>query len=213
MATKKNTHTKKAAPKKTTWKKVKGRAKAKPLTWRFYAVAVGIFTIAVATMIVIALLTASIVAKNENQARLERIQSIYKSLELTDEYLPVRSDVFGEKRVYAWDKNSTHSSVVEYIHGDTVTNTVADLDAKIKAAGFAFIDEPYPYPGMQSIQYHYKSKDGEYIRMTVQSKPYWDAVASAQAMGKEPIEEVRGIDTNQGPATVIIKVNLDDNNE
>lgn len=208
MATTKKTHT----TKKTSASKRKTVSKKPPrLTWRFYVVTIGIFAVAVSTMVVIALLTASTVASRSNQARLDEIKGVYKSLNLGDEYRPTNVNIFGDKRVYEWDKGRTYSSSIEYIHGDTVSNTVAELDAKIKAAGFTFIDEPYP--GSVAVQYHYKSADGQYIRLTVASKPYNDAWANAIAMGKEVPDGLDAMDKNLGPSSVTIKVNLDDNNE
>jgi len=209
MATTKKTHTTKKTS--TTAKRKTVSKKPPRLTWRFYVVTIGIFIIAVSTMVVIALLTANTVASRNNQARLDEIKGIYASLDIGDEYRPTNVNVFGDKRVYEWDKGRTYSSVIEYIHGDTVSNTVAELDAKIKAAGFTFIDEPYP--GSTSVQYHYKSADGEYLRLSVVSKPYNDAWANAVAMGKSIPDGLDDIDTNLGPSSVTIKVNLDDNNE
>ncbi len=208
----KNTPTKKKTTvKKTATSKKSLVKKAAPLTWRFYVVTIGIFVVAVTAFIVLALLTAGVVEKNTNQGRLDRIKGIYTSLNISDEYRLERYDVFGDKRPYDWDKNRTTSSVIEYVHGDTVNNTVAELDAKIKAAGFTFIDEPYA--GSKQTQYHYKSPEGEYIRLSVSSKPYWDAIANASAMKAEPTAEVYAMDVNAGPALVTLKVNLDDNNE
>ncbi len=218
MATSKKTHTtkkttaKKAPVKKTSAKKSNAQVKARPLTWRFYVVTVGIFLIAVATVVVIALLTSTIVERNANKARLDRINSIYASLQIPEDYRPTGGEVFGDKRVYEWDKGRTYSSHASYLHGDSVSNTVAELDEKIKAAGFTFVDEPYP--GSTSTQYHYKSAKGEYVRLTVSSKQYNDAWQNAISMGKQDVpQSVYDMDKNAGPAEVIVKVNLDDNNE
>ena len=145
-------------------------------------------------------------------ARLERIESIYASLEIDeDAYRLDAKNVFGSKRVYDYDKDRTYSSSVTYLHGDTVSATAEELDAKIKAAGFEYIDEPYP--GSVYKQYHYKSEKGEYIRLTVSSKPYDDAWQNSSLLNKSVPDLADDFDTNQGPSTVIIKVNLDDNNE
>lgn len=212
MATTKKTHTTKKAPvtKKTTVK-AKAVKKAPRLTWRFYVVTIGIFLVAVTTVVVAAYLAAGIVAKQDNQARLDRINNVYASLNLGEKYPVESSDVFGDKRVYDGDKSRTHASRIDYVHADTVSNTVADLDAKIKAAGFTFVNEPYP--GSTSIQYHYKSTDGAYVQLTVFSKQYQDALRNGIIMGRDNEAAVRGMDKNAGPAHVIIKVNLDDNNE
>jgi len=207
--TKKSPTTKKVSTKRTPVKK--GPVKARPLTWRFYAVTVGIFAVAVAAVVVIALFASSVTLKQANQERFDRISSIYGSLDLGDEYSVQTSNIFGDKRVYSWDKGRTYSSVVTYVHGDSVSNTVAALDTKIKAAGFKFIDEPYP--GSAQTQYHYKSAKGEYLRLSVSSKPYDDAYFNASVIDATVPESVYAMDKNAGPANVTIKVNLDDNNE
>ncbi|HWT39744.1 MAG TPA: hypothetical protein VN081_00490, partial [Dongiaceae bacterium] len=152
----------------------------------------------------------SVVAQT-NQTRLNRIQAIYSSLNLDDSYQVTSTNVFGDKRPYSYDKSRTSSSEIDYLHGDTVSNTATALDTKIKAAGFSFIGEPYP--GSKETQYHYKSDNGEYIRLTVESKPYADALQNAYAMKQQPTDVLDNMDTNAGPSKVIVKVNLDDNNE
>ena len=209
--TSKKTTKKTPVTKKTTAKKKVAPKKAPRLTWRFYVVTIGIFLVAVMTVIVIAMFTQRVVMNNTNQARLDRIEGIYASLQLDDSYRVTNVDVFGDKRVYEWDKGRTYSSAIQYIHGESVSNTVAELDAKIKDADFTFVDEPYP--GSSSTQYHYKSKDGEYIRLTVISKPYQDALQNASAMDREPSQAIYDMNKNAGPSAVTIKVNLDDNNE
>ncbi len=206
IPTKKKTTTVK---KSATSKKASAK-KAAPLTWRFYAVAIGIFTISVTAMVVIALFTATIVERNTNHERLAQIKDIYSSLNIDDSYQVERVDVFGDKRPYGTDKTRTEFSTIEYIHGDTVGNTVADLDAKIKAAGFTSLGEPYPTA--KEKHYHYKSADNEYIRLIVGSKPYLDAIRNSAAMEQAPSEEAKAMDLNAGPARVLIKVNLNDNN-
>ncbi len=206
--TKKNSST---TRKTTSTKRVSAKKGTQLSKKRFFLVSSGVYIIAVVSVVVIGLLTASVVINQQRSQRLERINDIYASLNLGDEYTLQSSDVFGDKRVYDGDKGRTYSSAKTYIHGDTVNATVTELDAKIKAAGFAFFGEPYP--GSADVQYHYRSDDGEYVRLTVVSKPYWDAVLNASAMGKDTSKDVLKMDTNAGPAQVVIKVNLDDNNE
>lgn len=204
--------TKKTTPSKKTTKTLKAskKGKARPLTWRFYAVTIGIFLVSVAAVVVLALFISQTVSRHNTQVRLDRINQIYANLNLDESYVLTHSNVFGDKRVYVWDKGRTLSSEKDYIKGDTVSNTVAELDAKIKAAGFGFIDEPYP--GTKATQYHYKSSKGEYIRLTVESKPYWDAAVNAGAMNQS-LANLDTLDANAGPSKITIKVNLDDNNE
>lgn len=214
MTKKISTSKAKTTPKKTVAAKAKSTKqvkKAPRLTWRFYVVTVGIFLVAVTSVVVLAYLVANMTEKQQNQARLDRINGIYASINVDEDYDIEKVDVFGDKRVYDWDKGRTYSSSVEYLNGDTVTNTVAELDAKIKSAGFTFIDEPYPN-GFQK-QYHYKSSKGEYIRLSVASKPYFDMVRNTLMMGSDLTDEMRATDKNAGPAKVTLKVNLDDNNE
>lgn len=207
----KNVAAKKVAVKRTAVTKRSVKRSAGPSSKRVAALAVSIFLLAVTAVIVIAMLASNVVVAQQEKARLTRIQEIYNNLDLGESYKVTSVDVFGEKRLYDWDASRSYSSTVEYVHGDSVINTVAELDAKIKAAGFAFIDEPYP--GTKQVQYHYKSSDGEYIRLSVASKPYWDAVLNASAMNQDLPDSVRTMDTNAGPASITLKVNLDDNNE
>ncbi len=215
MATSKKTHTTKKVPvTKKSSAKSKKVVKARPLTWRFYVVTIGIFLVSVTAVVVLAYMANNVFISQNNQARLNRIENIYASLDLDEkQYTHQNANVFGDKRVYEWDAGRTYSSQIDYRHADTVSNTVAELDAKIKAAGFEFIDEPYP--GSVYVQYHYKSSKGEYIRLTVESKPYQDAWYNAASMNekREVPESVYAMDKNAGPSNVTIKVNLDDNNE
>lgn len=208
MATTKKSHT----PKKTsaaTSSKKRGSKKAPRLTWRFYVVTIGIFLVAVTTVVVIGYLAQRVVSSNIAEQRHDRITAIYDSFKLSNDYFPESIDIFGDKRVHEGDKERSYASKVEYLHGDTVSNTVADVDAKIKAAGFTFIDEPNP--SSKSTHYHYKSKDGEYVHLSVASKQWLDAIQNAVLMGKKSPHATAN--ANAGPALVTIKVNLDDNNE
>lgn len=147
--------------------------------------------------------------------RLARINEIYRGLDLSDtKYVPVYTNISGEKRTYDWDGGRTHSSEVRYIHGADVKSTVDELDKKIKAIGFEYFDEPYA--GSATIQYHYKSSEGEYIRLSVSSKLRDDAFQNFFLMNRNAKEypaELLQSDVNAGPSNVTIKVNLDDNNE
>ena len=170
-----------------------------------------VFVLAVSTVVVMSFLAAHTIGVRNSADRLSRIKNIYANLNLGNDYTVTNAAVFGDKRVYSWDKSRTYSSEIDYLHGDTVSNTVADIDAKIKALGFVFIGEPYP--GSHTTQYHYKSSDGEYIRLTVGSKQYYDALTNAAAMKTDTDSALKDINTNSAPSQVIIKVNLDDNNE
>lgn len=143
-----------------------------------------------------------------------RIKEIYQSLNLSDDYIVQRTAISGEKRLYPHDKSRSYSSYIEYLRGADLETTATELDARIKAAGFTFFDEPYP--GMRgSLQYHYRSQDAEYIRLSVESKPRKDAFQNFVLMNPDedlPLSLFE-LDPNAGPTEVTIKVNLDDNNE
>jgi hypothetical protein len=210
MATTKKTST----PKKSSKITVKKNAKNSPRawSWRFSILTVGIYAIVVSTLIVGAFATANYIHTQQDNTRLDRIKAIYASIDVPDSYQVERYNVFGDKRPYEWDAGRTYSSEISYAHGDTVSNTFADLDKRIKDAGFTFVDEPYP--GSVSKQYHYKSDKGEYVRMTVSSKPYDDAWRNYALLKQTmPDDVLDAFDTNAGPSNVTIKVNLDDNNE
>lgn len=169
----------------------------------------GLILVVVAMAITLAV--AYIIPKMQHQARLTRINQIYTSLNISDEeYLLQDQEVFGEKRVYDWDKSRTFSSSKEYTRGANVDVTVADLDKKIKDAGFTYFDEPYP--GSIPIEYHYKSDRNEYIRLSVNGKPVADAFFNTFWMDGD-MSVIDNLDPNAGPSNVTIKVNLDDNNE
>jgi hypothetical protein len=80
------------------------------------------------------------------------------------------------------------------------------LRKSIEAAGFRYFEEPYP--GSAFTELHFRSSKNEYIRLNVSSKPYDDAT-----MGKNIGVAALSLDRNAAPSNVIIKVNLDDNNE
>jgi len=136
--------------------------------------------------------------------RLSRINAIYDSLKLGSDFKLTESNVFGDKKIYEWDNGRTYSSVKNYEKCDDVNNTVNKLRSAIEAAGFKYFEEPYP--GSSYTQLHFKSDKNEYIRMTVSSKVRDDAMManSNNAYSMSP---------NNGPSNVILKVNLDDNNE
>ena len=146
-----------------------------------------------------------------NHFRKERIEAIYSSLNIPDDYYLQKQDVFGEKKVYDYDKSRTYSSSKEYLHGENVDVTAKKLKSAILNAGFKYIGEPYP--GSVQLQYHFKSERGEYIRLSVWGKPRNDEMQNKVIMKQALTEADFNVDGNAGPSKVIIKVNLDDNNE
>jgi len=146
------------------------------------------------------------IASRTSQTRVDRISAIYTSFNLGDSYRGASSNVFGDKRVYDWDKSRTYSSSIEYGHNDTVSNTYADLKKKVEAAGFKYFQTEYEGSIAQITEF--KSDNGEYVRVSVESSEVRDMTTYGTPTSVTDI-----IDTNAAPSYVTIKVNLDDNNE
>lgn len=168
------------------------------------------------SIIVVALLlglifTLIMIPKIHNDARLNRINAIYSSIQLPANIYSEVDNVFGDKRPYDHDHSRSMSSAKTFVVAKTVNDTFAVMDKAIKAAGDVQFEEAYP--GSVSKEYHYKTSKGEYVRLNVESKLRLDAFQNAYWMtGKFP-DGYAKIDPNAGPAIVTLKVNLDDNNE
>ena len=158
--------------------------------------------------IIIFLVTVSAI---QNNARAQRINQIFNSIPIPEKNFHYREDIFAEKRVYVYDASRSSSSLKEFVIASNVDTTFALMDKSIRDAGYTFFDEPYP--GSVSRQFHYKTDRGEYIRMSVSSKLRDDAASSEIIMTGKLSDEFFAINANSGPATVTLKVNLDDNNE
>ena len=146
------------------------------------------------------------VTSKVNQVRYDHISAIYTSLNLGDSYRVVNSNVFGDKRVYEWDKGRSFSSKIEYGHNDTVTNTFADLRKKIEAAGFTYVQSEYT--GTVAQKDEYKNSDGAYVRVNVESDDIHDMLVYGTPKRVADIAN-----TDAAPSYVTVRVNLDDNND
>ena len=168
--------------------------------------------------VIIALLAVAVIAMagyaglrlmkvNTNKARLSEIIAIYDSMNLGESYQPISYNIFGDKRVYEYDKGRTFASEVEFGHNATPADTRVDLRKKVEAAGFTFVQTEYE-GSIQPID-EFKNSKGNYVRIGVMSRSARDAIYYSNADGEGPF-----IDTSdQSPAHISIKVNLDDNNE
>lgn len=166
--------------------------------------------LALVTLLGAALILGAIMyvsATQIKESRLNQINAIYTSLNLGDSYRGVKSDIFGDKRVYSWDKSRTYSSSAELTHNDTVSNTFADLKTKIEAAGFKQFETDYN--GSIDMQYHFKNSKNQYVRVSVVPK----LVEDVMMYGDMYANALQNSDKNAAPSYVTIKVNLDDNNE
>ena len=175
-----------------------------------FTLGIGIVVIAVLLGLVLALV---IIPKVHNDARLNRINAVYDSIKLPAQANRYQEadNIFGDKRPYDWDSSRTYSSSKTFVIAKTVDETFNEIDASITAAGFAKFEEPYP--GSTSKEYHYKNDKGEYVRLRVSSKPRDEAGFNELVMKGSYDDAFFKIDPNAGPSTVILKVNLDDNNE
>jgi hypothetical protein len=146
--------------------------------------------------------------------RKSRIEQIYNSLKLGDEYIVQSSDIFGDKRVYSYDPGRTYSSSVTFVRNADVDVAVGELQKAIEAAGFVYFE--HPYAGSNFTELHFKSAKGEYVRLNVQGKSRLDAIQNERIKNGPTVQmsdAVLDMDANAAPSLVQIKVNLDDNNE
>jgi len=168
----------------------------------------GIIVIAVLIGLVF---TLFVIPKVHNDMRLARINEIYASIPVPENIYFNDESIFGDKRVYENDAGRSFSSSRSFVVAKTVNETAAELDAAIKNAGYKLLDKAYP--GSTSKEYHYKTDRGEYIRLNVSSKLRGDAASNELLMNGKFSDAFFKIDPNAGPSRVILKVNLDDNNE
>ncbi len=148
-----------------------------------------------------------LIVNHENNNRLDKINAVYTSLNLDNSYRLVKSNVFGDKRVYSYDPGRTFSSSVEYAHNDTPANTTADLRKKIEAAGFTYVQTEYE--GSTNPVIEFKNSTGNWVRVGVTSKFVQDAIVYGTANESDPLINHK----DEAPSYVTVKVNLDDNNE
>lgn len=171
-----------------------------------------IFVVIATAAAIMAIIGAGIATVHTlNQAaRLNRIKQIYTRLDLGTAYQMTGANVFGDTRRYEWDSSRTYSSLETFVVAKNVDAAVADVRKAIESEGFTYFEEPYP--GSKFTELHFKSPAGEYIRLNVSSKLRDDAFYNANLMGLDATA-ANAIDANAGPATVRVKVNLNDNNE
>jgi len=146
-----------------------------------------------------------------NSMRKDRIEEIYSKIPIPEKRGFYQEDIFGDKRPYDYDASRSKSSSIRFVIAANVDETFSNFDTLIRNAGFKFVAEPYP--GAVQKQAHYKNDKGEYIRLTVSSKVRDDAGSNELLMKGDFSEDFFKIDANAGPSNVVIKVNLDDNNE
>jgi hypothetical protein len=165
----------------------------------------------IAVLIIVAIPLCMFIINTINiDLRKNRITEIFNSLQIdSQKYIITHESIFGEKRLYEWDSSRSYSSERTYMRGANVDATTEELKNAISNTDFEFYEEPYP--DSADLMYIYKSPRGEYLRVSVASKPRQDAFYNNFHMGLS-VGNI-DIDPNTGPSNVSIKVNLDDNNE
>lgn len=148
-----------------------------------------------------------LIVNKENTDRYDKIMGIYSKLDLDKSYRAVKSDVFGDKRVYSWDKGRSYSSSQVYARNATPADTAADLQKKIEAAGFQYVQTEYA--DSTNPVFEYRNKSGNWIRVSPESKFVYDAYTFGTTSASDPLVNHK----DEAPSYVTIKVNLDDNNE
>lgn len=175
-----------------------------------HKIIVGLSIVVVAALLGL-IFSLIIIPRITNNIRLNRINEIYASIKMPDPVYAEQDTIFGNKRVYPYDSGRSQSSEKTFVVGKTVSDTFNELDSAIKAAGYVAFEEPYP--GSVFREEHYKTDRNEYIRLNVSSKFRNDAFQNSLWMTGKQSDDLFKIDPNTGPSTVILKVNLDDNNE
>jgi hypothetical protein len=152
-----------------------------------------------------------IIPKITDDVRLQRINDIYSSIKLPQNIYFETDNIFGDKRPYSYDPSRSEASSKTFVVAKDVTDTFNTMDTAIKAAGYTEFE--VAYPDSTSKEYHYKTNRGEYIRLNVSSKYRNDVASDEELMTGTLPPSFYQIDTNAGPSTVTLKVNLDDDNE
>jgi hypothetical protein len=170
-----------------------------------------LFSIAIAVVVAgsIYLLTTYAGKVFYEQPRAVRVHEIYHSLNLPKTYIYQSGQIAGEERFYNQDGTRSWSSYQYYYRGASLSQTVTELDLAITKAGFTFFEQPRKEA--PEVQRHYKNDRGEYVRITAYSKPRAEYYQNTHIMGESTTKNT--IDPDTGPIVVIIKVNLDTNNE
>lgn len=209
--------TKKTALKKTKRTQTKAkRARSRHIskTDTHFLIKRSLLSYAVLVFLFFALLSMSVylvdrmIVENSHHRRRAQIVSIYRDLNLGENYRPISSNIFGDKRVYSWDKHRSYASAVTYGHNATVGDTVKELSEKVKKAGFT--QQKIEYEGSSSPVYEFKNDKGNWLRIRAIPKADRDDAV----YGTKNYQFINTETTNaMAPTHVEIKVNLDDNNE
>lgn len=168
---------------------------------------------AITAVVLVALLVAAtfgvykLSVNANNKMRLGKIIDIYDSLQLNNDYRMVKTNIFGDKRVYEWDKGRTFASEVTLVHAAAPTEVRAQLRKQVEAAGFTFVQTEYE--GSISPIDQFKNSQGNYVRVGVMSKYAQDKYTYGDYDLNDPLANHK----DEAPSYISVKVNLDDNNE
>ncbi|HEY8886416.1 MAG TPA: hypothetical protein VIM31_02885 [Candidatus Microsaccharimonas sp.] len=151
-----------------------------------------------------------IIPKVINDTRLNRINHIFSSIQGPALVYDETDHIFGDKRLYEWDASRSYASSKTLVVGKTVTDAFDLFDKAIVAAGYTPVQDAHPNSVVKERTY--KTPRGEYVYLDAVSKLRTDAFQNQVWMGSTE-NNFRNIDPNAGPASVTLRVNLDDNNE
>ena len=144
--------------------------------------------------------------------RAARVHEIYASLQLSDDYVYQTGAIAGERRLYKQDGTRSWSSYQTYLRGASLTQTVKELNDSIIKAGFKQIWQSENASVI--AERRYVNDKQEYIRFKAESKLRLEYYQNSYLMGLDTATiQKNAIDPESGPIRVMIKVNLDDNNE
>jgi len=92
-----------------------------------------------------------------------------------------------------------------FVYSATVSETADKIKSTMKDAGWTFKRDAYP--DSASPELHFKNDKGNFLIVSLSSKPRDDAFYNANAMNQD-ITEAADMDMDAGPTEVIVALNL-----
>lgn len=166
-----------------------------------------IIALALALVVTLSMLTYFIVYTQSYNIRKDRILSILSSLNIDDKKCFNRGEFMrGSSSMMNWMETQGTVYTKSYSCADKVDVTTAYIKDLATKAGLVYVGEPYP--GGAAGTYDYRTDKYEYIRIYISSKVRDDVFYNRFHMGLELGEDTDTL-TNEGPANVMIVINLD----
>ena len=140
----------------------------------------------------------------DNYQRQQEVMSIYQDLKLDETYRLDDMDVYTSTVADTSDSKHGQTSSITYGRNADRQATFADLEKRIKAAGFTKVDNPDH--GELARQDHYENDDGEVIRVSIETAAWHEAMLYGTEL-PTPQSKQANI---EGPVYITIKVGLGD---